>query len=174
MLRSLDRPLTPEFTFAGFTFPRYIAALPGGPLAQRLADAKAPTSSSYYHAPKPIRRGAHPGKGFYLTANDAMGMRWRWADEISGTRIRHKGWYSDAWQDQTIRGIVIRLPHGRFLAGWSMGIGLASSCDGTIYTDEIEAAHAADECARVAAERERDYQEQWDAEQSADETETEE
>lgn len=89
------------------------------------------------------------------------------ADEISGAGIRHNGWYSDQYQDQTIRGIVAMLPHGRFLAGYAMGEHMAAAIDADIYSDIVDAARMADECARIAAEREMEYQLQMAADDAA-------
>lgn len=138
-----------EFTFAGFNFPRYIPELSNGKHRAR---------SVYYHAPTPLTGGPHPGRGFYL-ADHGSPRRYDFADDIAGARIDHKGWYTDEYGDgDKMRGIIIRLPHGKMLAGWSMGEGMASSIEGHIYTDEIEAARAADQIAEYAAEEEREYQ----------------
>jgi len=149
------RALMPEFTFAGFTFPRYIPEI-----IPRRKDGRT-FEAIYTHAPTPLCAGmTHPGKGFYLEDHGSLG-RWTWCDEVSGSRVDHSGWYSDEYGClDKIRGIVFRLPHGRFLAGWSMGDGMATSVDGDIYTGEIEAARAADSIAENAAETEREYQEQ--------------
>jgi hypothetical protein len=147
--------LTPEFSFAGFTWPRYVAVMAQGRAAMKHKRELRKVCGGYYHAPTP---NASRGKGFYLNDAGQPGSRWKWADDVAPCNIRHKGWYCDEYQDQTIRGIVILLPHGRYLAGWSMGEGMASAVDSTLYTDAVEAAHAADEEARIAAEREREYQ----------------
>jgi hypothetical protein len=170
--RALSHPLPPEFQFAGFTWPRYLATLPRGPLAARIAARKAPPcTGGYYHAPTP---GAARGRGFYLGDAGRQGdgqpaPRWTWADEVEGVTIRHHGWYCTEDQDQTIRGLVLHLPHGRHLAGWSMGEHMASSVEPEVYTDAAEAAHAADECARVAAEAEQEYQAKESARIAAEE-----
>lgn len=108
--------------------------------------------------------GTRGGYGFYL--GECKRMRWTWADGISGAGIRHKGWLCDGFGGETIRGIVVRLTHGRMLAGWSMGEGMCASieCD-EVFTDEIEAARRADGLAESAAESEREYQERWRAAQ---------
>lgn len=152
-------PLPPvQFMFAGFNWPRYVATLPRGNMATRLQRKKNPVTGPYYHAPKPIS-GRHPGRGFYLDSDGAPGLRWSWCDAVDGARIDHTGWFTD--EDGTgdkIRGVVFRLPRGRgFLAGWSMGTGMASEIDGTIYDDETTAAYAADSEAESVAENERDY-----------------
>jgi hypothetical protein len=87
-------------------------------------------------------------------------------------RINHTGWLCCADCGITIRGLVLRLPHGRYLVGWSMGIGWASAVEtDCIYDDMTEAAYAADESARIAAEKERAYQEQLETIQAQQEVE---
>jgi hypothetical protein len=154
------RQLPVEFTFAGFNFPRYIPQLTHSKYDKRTS------RSVYYHAPKPLTGGTHPGQGFYLDNE----LRWTWADSISAARINHTGWYSGEYGDaEKMRGIIIRLPHGKFLAGWSMGEGMATSVDGDLYDDETEAARAADNIAEQAAEREREYQEEEEAKRQQEE-----
>ena len=110
----------------------------------------------------------HETFSFYLDSAFCPDLRWTYADEITYL-IRHRGWYCDDFQEDTMRGIVFRLPKSRgFLVGWTMGDGMISEIDRRwILDDEEQAAHAADECARVAAEYARDHQE------PDDETETE-
>ena len=117
MLRSKLANLQPRFRFAGFSWPRHVATIDAGPLRVRLADRKAPFGcSGYYHAPSPNNT---MGRGFYLTSSGrAEGLRY---DVIGNT-----------WRvgDYSFKGIVLRLPHRRgFLAGWTMGEGMASSLD---------------------------------------------
>jgi hypothetical protein len=143
--------LEPEFTFAGFTFPRYIPEI-----TRRQKDGRT-FRAVYYHAPKPKNAGR--GQSFYLDDHGSFD-RWVWCDEVDGARIDHRGWYSDEYGDsEKIRGLVVRLPHGRFLAGWSMGKGMASAVEGDVYGDITEAAYAADSIAERVAEDEREYQE---------------
>lgn len=149
------------FQWAGFTFPRRIVGLPRGSKADRMQAARAGNACGpYYTSPKPITGGYHSHAGI-----DGL-RRVEYADDISGAGIRHRGWFCDEDQDQTIRGIVVRLTHGRMLVGWSMGEGMYASieCD-EIFTDEIEAAQRADELAESAAESEREYQTRWRAAQ---------
>lgn len=146
------RQLEVQFTFAGFNFPRYIPEL------TRSKYDKRSSRSAYYHAPTPLVAGmSHTGVSFYL--NDAGGpSRWAWCDKVEGARIDHSGWYSDEYGDgEKIRGLVVRLPRGKFLAGWSMGEGMCGSVEGDIYTEETEAAYAADSIAERIAEDEREY-----------------
>lgn len=147
----------PEFTFAGFAWPRRVAMLPRGTVAARIERHTKPATGPYYHAPKPASRGN--GLAFYLASDFAPGLRWQWADDVCRS-ISHTGWFTDEFGDsETIRGIVCRLPKSRgFLAGWSMGEGMASELDATVYDDEEDAARAADSMAESAAEHQREYE----------------
>ena len=161
------------FQWAGFTFPRRIVALPRGSKADRLNAARAGNACGpYYTSPEPLIGGTRGNYGFYL--GECRRMRWQYADDISGAGIRHRGWFCDKFQDGVIRGIVVRLTHGRMLAGWTMGEGMCASieCD-EIFTDEIEAARCADGLAESAAESEREYQERWRAAQELSDAEQE-
>lgn len=159
------------FQFAGFTFPKKVWMLPRGSLSKRVAEAREPrVCGPYMHAPKPEYAGR--GAFFYLGSDFQIGRSWQWADEACRHGINHRGWYTNDYCDDTIRGIVIRLPHKRFLAGWSMGEGMASEVDGKAFDDIIEAAMYADECARVAAGRQREHEdEQRRADEAAEQDE---
>lgn len=145
------RPLTPEFSFAGFTWPRYVATLAIGPAALRKQRETRKVCGGYYHAPRP---NANDGRGFYLASDGQPCDRWEWAD--SGTLF----YCDDFGGDTTMRGILLLLPHGRFLAGWAMGEHMAACVESQVFTDRAEASRYADECARIAAENEREYQAQ--------------
>lgn len=168
--------LTPKFTFAGFNFPRYVYQLPKQGLRKKRELRKC--CGPYYHAPVPNNA---KGMFFYL-GSDFSPRRWEWCDDAEGIRyltqrsIKHTGWYCDDYCDSKIRGIVVTLNHSRgFLAGWSMGEGMASQLDSYIYSTKIDAAHAADGMAEYAAEEERSYQERWREEEclGSNEEETE-
>jgi hypothetical protein len=152
-----------NFTFAGFTWPRAVAMLPEGALARRISRMRRPLTGPYCHAPEP-RTPGEQAKFFYLDSEFMPGLRWRWCDEVVKS-IRHTGWFYNDIHDEKIRGLVMQLPHGRgYLAGWSMGKGMASLLDLSVYPDAIGAAQAADDMAHYAAERE--YFDSEDEEQS--------
>jgi hypothetical protein len=65
--------------------------------------------------------------------------------------LRHTGWYTDGG-DETAIGIVSRLSHGRFLAGYRWTSNDERVYFPEVFTDEEEAARMADEHARVFAE----------------------
>ena len=88
----------------------------------------------------------------------------RFADEVEGGPD-HKGWYTDDDCSGKARGIVGRLPHGRFIAGYHNSDNDERVYFGDVYTDESEAARAADNEAESLAEVEREYSERWRAAQ---------
>lgn len=86
-----------------------------------------------------------------------------YVDEVCPRAFRHTGWFTDTeYQDETVRGIVVQLPASkgqtRFLAGadWSDSDCCYVEAD-TIHDTKEEAAYAADEIARIAAEEEQEY-----------------
>jgi hypothetical protein len=148
------------FTFAGFQWPRYVARMACGPAALRKKWAGRKFCGEYYHAPCPDTAGTGR-RFFYLDSDDQTFTRWQWCDEVPGVRIGHTGWFCDEYGDyEKIRGIVVALPHGRFLAGWSMGKNMSSAVDTDLYDTAEDAAYVADSMAERAAEREREYQAQ--------------
>lgn len=159
---------TDKIEFASFAYPKPLFVTPRGKPAQRLAAKRAGTGYKFaaggYFSPKPcpLESQDEKGKGFYLESTGGgqpFGLRWDWADEVAD--IRHTGWFCDDYQDEKIRGIVLRLPKGRgFLAGWSMGEGMASEVEYYVYETIREAARAADSLAESAAEKERDFREE--------------
>lgn len=82
----------------------------------------------------------------------------RYADEI--VRLRHTGWFCDAHNEEKARGVVALLTHGRFIAGYEGSEG-ETVYFGHVHTDENDAAHMADEHARVHAEQAKEYSERW-------------
>jgi len=159
LYKTLRSTLPVSFTFAGFNWPRYIAVLPSGSLAKRLDMARKPrVTGPYWNSPRPVDRAS--GTGFYLDSAGMPGLRYWYARETGSALIRHRGWYCDQFGDQTIEGIVMRLPHARgFLAGWTMGEGMISYIEHAVYESKREAALAADSLAQHAAEREREREE---------------
>ena len=79
----------------------------------------------------------------------------RFADECEEAprSVRgNKGWYSDNDANETVRGIVSRLPHGRFITGYFWSSKGERVYFPTVYDDEREAATAADGHAERYAE----------------------
>lgn len=154
------------FTFAGFTWPRPVADMAIGHAALKAKRELRKVCGGYTHAPRP---DSTDGRGFYLGDAGMPSPRWIYSDESStGHGAQHTYW-SDEFT--SFRGLVLRLPHGRFLAGWTMGERMASAVESQLFDDEHEAAMHADECARVAAEHEADYQADESARIDAEERE---
>lgn len=92
----------------------------------------------------------------------------RYADDIAGACIRHTGYYTHTDCQEKARGIVARLPHGRFIAGYEW------SCNGErvyfpdVHDDEYDAARAADSHAEYFADTAREDNERFDAMQDAE------
>jgi hypothetical protein len=128
----------------------------------------------YYFTRRPPRRKGEKFEGFsgYLSkdgteVNEGSFVRLRVKKASDIISLRHSGWYCDPFQDQTIYGVVAILPRSRgYLAGWSMGEGMITSFAGYIYDDMESAAHAADQEAQSAAEREREYRDDESQEES--------
>ena len=146
------RALTKKHEFAGFRFPRYI------PEFRKSRYDKRTFRAIYVTAGNPITPKTATAM-FYLDSDFQPFTRWKWCDDVAN--IKHTGWFCDEYCDSKIRGIVANLPHGKYLAGWSTGEGMASEVDYSyIYDDIKDAAYAADSMAEYAAEQEREYQEE--------------
>jgi hypothetical protein len=89
-----------------------------------------------------------------------------YADELIRS-IDHQGWYSDTFQDATLRGAVFRLParngQTRYLYGYEESDSGSVVLYRDIETDERDAALAADGRAERIAETSREYDEAWHA-----------
>lgn len=158
MARKLT-PLPVEFTFAGFTWPRYIADCPAGPDSMRRRAKLREVCGPGYRAPTPNNRN---GWGFYLgTSNDLFDLR-----EECRTREYRYNEFGDS-----IGGIVFRLPKNRgFVAGYTMGDDMASGINATVWTDLDDAKSAADSEAERMADEQAEFEaaerERMEAEES--------
>lgn len=153
-MNPISDPHVQRFAFAGFQWPRYVATLtPLSGLRKKRELRK--VCGGYYHAPTP---NSNNGRGFYLDDAGQPFTRWQWCDEACDS-IQHSGWFTDDHGDsERIRGIVVLLPHGRYMAGWSMGKGMASTIEPGVFDDIVDAARVADSIAENAADNEREYQ----------------
>jgi hypothetical protein len=77
-------------------------------------------------------------------------------DSHSVTRMDHTGWFTDIDCSSTAIGIVASLPHGKFIAGYRWTENDERIYYPEIFDDENDAAHMADEHARVFAEDEQE------------------
>lgn len=115
----------------------------------------------YYWRPS----APNTGRGFYMGAGmevDRAGSTFRLRIEeankhLSGRASNVLAYWCDEFGDTTLTPIIARLPHVRgFLAGWTMGEGMASALDPSIYDTAECAAYAAHSMAAGDAEKERD------------------
>jgi hypothetical protein len=86
------------------------------------------------------------------------------ADKISG-HIDYNGWYTNEFFDETLRGIVYKLPGRRgYLAGYADPHNRGAACLAIEAIDDIDdAARTADRIAELVAESEREYNAAMDA-----------
>jgi len=114
------------------------------------------------HCPMNASGPERATRRFYEDAEQA-GLRFvGWADE--SLRLRHTGWYSDNYAEETFRGAIFRLPAERgcerFVAGYgeSMNDGFVLDLDQVWNDDLIGAAREADRIAERASEDAREYE----------------
>jgi len=101
--------------------------------------------------------GVNQGAGNWYSHGGEQFRNERDACEV--LRMRHTGWYTDSYQDGLAIGIVASLPHGRFIAGYRWTDNDERVYFDDVFTNEDDAAHMADEHARVFAEHCRDSEE---------------
>lgn len=137
------------------------------------------------------RQPSNPNMYWIEGALDGRIVRFHaYADKCEnvGRAVDHQGWYCDNEGygfSGLMRGAVFMLTHGRYVAGYvhgestRRGFAEMSGTNGATidlhntFDNARDAALMADEYARIAAEREREYQAQYEAEQrEADELET--
>ncbi len=111
---------------------------------------------------------------------ESVGLRLvGFADEINGAIINHTGWFTNEFQDESLRGVVFQIPgrngRARFLSGYAdpnnppaalvdLDIQESDDCRGDESAAEEakrDAARSADSLAESSAESERWYQESW-------------
>ncbi len=89
-------------------------------------------------------------------------------------RVDHAGWYTDGFQDGALQGYVLQISSRKGIPQYVPGT-KHSDWDGVTiwpmdrYETLVECATAADHYAEKAAEKEREYQEAWQAGQQAKE-----
>jgi hypothetical protein len=138
--------------------------IPQGTLAKRLEKHKARMAACAYY-PSVAVVGERV-QGYHTMPREPGGTRFIGIDVdlrvTCATGLRHDGWYCDNdMQHDVFVPVVVRLPHGRLLGGYRepRNDGVCVDLD-SIYTCEASASHGADEFTRIAAEQEREYQEE--------------
>lgn len=113
---------------------------------------------------------------FFNGYHGELDLRIHFADELPSQILRrrnpldHSGWYTtnDGLGGDTCRGIVVVLPHGRYLWGWSLGEGMCMSLSRTSTDDPYDAVQWADSEAESAAEQMRQDDEAFGKRQDAE------
>lgn len=111
-----------------------------------------------------LHQGFNSKLPIWYTHGGAQFRDERFADEVTRS-IDHNGWFADVHCDNTIRGIVGRLPHGRFIAGYHESVNGERVYYHEVFDDERDAALMADEHAQVVAEVMREDSERYEAAQ---------
>lgn len=133
-------------------------------LAQRLEMRKACGPYMWRVGPAGERQD---GRGYYAADDDGTPSAHdsSFALRACERPARYRSWHTGEMTE--FFAVVLRLPRERgFLAGWTMGKGMASSVDFYIHSDELEAWRDADMQARHACERD-DENEQREPEEEA-------
>lgn len=126
------------------------------------------THATWQSAFATLEQGAQDGTPIWYTHTGPEFRDEREAHEVMHS-IGHTGWFTDADANETAVGIVARLPHGRYLAGYLWHANGERVYFPTVYDDEREAARAADGHAERFAEDSREDSERFNAMQDAEE-----
>lgn len=120
-------------------------------------------------SPDGLSAGMNGKSQVWSTWDIAYLIRWQDCDEVN-SRINHRGWYCDSEGRECARGIVVRLPHGRFMPGYRTTDAGEIVVYAEILDNDSEAAWRADRIAELYAEDAREYAAQWEAAQALQNT----
>ena len=98
-----------------------------------------------------LSQGKQFGENVWYSVEGAQFPREKYADECY-QGIRHEGWFTDTYREEKARGFVVKLPHGKFLAGYEWSDNGERVYFPEIFTDESDAARRADGHAERFAE----------------------
>ncbi len=150
MKKSRLTKLPCKWVFTGFNNPRYLAVLPKGNKQARTDRYK--HTGGYRSSNVNTALGIMPyhivvNHYFYFNENGK-------GDFMPCTRytLGSIQYYCDESGGNTIQGIVLLLPHGKYLAGWTMGQDMISMVECNAYTNKCEAARYADTLAEQEAQ----------------------
>lgn len=101
-----------------------------------------------------LHEGQNDGRPVWYAHDGAQFRAERFAHEILGSR--HTGYYTDMDASGIARGIVGRLPHGRFIAGYEWTDNGERVYFSEVFTEEEEAARFADGRAEWFADQARE------------------
>ena len=114
-----------------------------------------------------LSKGFNNGEPVWYCHTGAQFRDEKFADECTNGPV-HKGWFTDMHGDETARGIVGRLSHGRFIVGYWCGDNEERVYYPEVFDDETAAAQTADEHARVFAEATKEDNARFEAMQDAE------
>lgn len=168
-------------------------SIPAPKRLQMMREAFANHGKKYPHCPdhaKPqtwrnVRAwGLHSWESAFCTLDQAPGQWYAhtgpqfrdecFADEMTDSPIDHTGWHTmangETFKDGTglARGIVARLPHGRFIAGYWWGDNGERVYFPEVHTCPRDAARAADSHAETFADSAREDSERFNRMQDAE------
>ncbi len=128
------------------------------PLRQRLQRRKEIGEESFRKY-APAYGGIWTNEGNPLGDFAEINQGWRLRDirpcDKVANSIRHKGWYIDGYCQDTIHGMVYRLPHGLFGIAIQDSYGNPPLVVREVFSNEIAAARAADRAAEIEAGRQK-------------------
>ena len=106
--------------------------------------------------PGGLRPGSNGDTPIWYADTGPAFPRETYADECAGGPDHH-GWFTDAECDEKARGIVVRLPHGKFLAGYEWSANGGRVYFPEVFADERDAARRADSHAESFADACREH-----------------
>ena len=118
-----------------------------------------------------LAQGMNGGAPIWYAYTGAAFPRETYADECC-QGIRHEGWFTDADCAMKARGIVVRLPHEKFIAGYEWDDNGERVYFPEIFDSETDAAHQADGHAESFADDCREHDAKYHEAQNL-QTETE-
>lgn len=125
-------------SFASLPFPRYLSTDIGKARTKLARQNRYLCAGGYRTADKP---NINPNKTFFYLNSDFCPL------------LRMEQFPAYKLEDETnIKALVARLPHNKFLAGWTMGDGMASELSYRVFEDKEAATFAAMEEARICVE----------------------
>ena len=105
---------------------------------------------------KGLSQGEQFGEPVWYSHNGGQFPRETYAD-LCAEGPDHRGWFTDAECDEKARGIVVRLPHGKFLAGYDWSANGERVYFPEVFVDERDAARRADSHAESFADACREH-----------------
>lgn len=87
--------------------------------------------------------------------------REQFVDEIKNSHIKHTGWFCDLYQNEKCRGLVVALPHCKFLSGYELSDNGERVYFLDVFNDERDAIRNADREAESYSEVAREHSQKF-------------